>query len=125
MTKPSATTAQINALIEKLDDACLGKTPFTCADGTCSDRLFTQQTNIIHDFFTYTKEDHGMKITSVKTSTLIGATIYLPGDINMGEILDFTVDLENHQIMVRVMHPIEGECGLRFEDLKGATVQFN
>lgn len=60
MTKPSATTAQINALIEKLDDACLGKTPFTCADGTCSDRLFTQQTNIIHDFFTYSKEDHEM-----------------------------------------------------------------
>lgn len=125
MTKPSATTAQINALIEKLDDACLGKTPFTCADGTCSDRLFTQQANIIRDFFTNSKEDHKMKLTSIKTSTLTGATIYLPGDINMGEILNFTVDLENHQILVLVMHPTEGECSLPFDTLKGATVQFN
>lgn len=51
MTKPIITKAQINELKEKLDDACLGKTPFTCADGTCSDRLFTQLGNILHDFF--------------------------------------------------------------------------
>jgi len=51
MTKPLITKAQINELIEKLDDACLGKTPFTCADGTCSDRLFTQLDNVIYDFF--------------------------------------------------------------------------
>jgi len=51
MTKPLITKAQINELIEKLDDACLGKTPFTCADGTSSDRLATQLHNTIHDFF--------------------------------------------------------------------------
>jgi hypothetical protein len=51
MTKPRITQAQFRELIEKLDDACLGKTPFTCADGTCSDRLFTQLDNIIYDFF--------------------------------------------------------------------------
>ena len=51
MTKPRITPAQFRELIEKLDDACLGKTPFTCADGTCSDRLFTQLDNIIYDFF--------------------------------------------------------------------------
>ena len=51
MTKPFITKAQINELIEKLDDACLGKTPFTCADGTSSDRLATQLHNTIHDFF--------------------------------------------------------------------------
>ena len=51
MTKPLITPAQINELIEKLDDACLGKTPFTCADGTSSDRLATQLHNTIHDFF--------------------------------------------------------------------------
>ena len=51
MTKPLITKAQINELGEKLDDACLGKTPFTCADGTSSDRLATQLLNIIYYFF--------------------------------------------------------------------------
>ena len=51
MTKPRITQAQFRELIEKLDDACLGKTPFTCADGTCSDRLFTRLGDIIYDFF--------------------------------------------------------------------------
>lgn len=50
MTKPLITKAQINGLIEKLDDACLGKTPFTCADSTSSDRLATQLHNVIHDY---------------------------------------------------------------------------
>ena len=51
MTKPFITKAQINELQVKLDDACLGKTPFTCADGTSSDRLFTHLFNILYDFF--------------------------------------------------------------------------
>ena len=57
MTKPLITKAQINELAEKLDDACLGKTPFTCADGTSSDRLATQLHNVIHDFFNVLRTD--------------------------------------------------------------------
>ena len=51
MTKPFITKAHINELAEKLDDACIGKTPFTCADGTSSDRLATELHDVIHDFF--------------------------------------------------------------------------
>jgi len=54
--KPSITQAQLMRLCEQLDDACLGKTPFHCADGTCSDRLFTTLSNVITDYFTIVKE---------------------------------------------------------------------
>ena len=54
--KPSITQAQLVRLCEQLDDACLGKTPFHCADGTSSDRLFTTLSNVITDYFTIVKE---------------------------------------------------------------------
>ena len=54
--KPSITQAQLVRLCEQLDGACLGKTPFQCADGTSSDRLFTTLSNVINDYFTVVKE---------------------------------------------------------------------
>ena len=54
--KPSITQAQLVRLCEQLDGACLGKTPFQCADGTSSDRLFTTLSNVITDYFTIVKE---------------------------------------------------------------------
>lgn len=51
MNKPNITVKQFNYLIELLDDAALGKTPFRCADGECSDRFFTRLHHIMWDYF--------------------------------------------------------------------------
>ena len=51
MKKPTITVKQFNYLMELLDDDCLGKTPFRCADGECSDRFFTRQHHIMWGYF--------------------------------------------------------------------------
>tara|TARA_B100001175_G_C18963779_1_gene381877 strand:- start:273 stop:446 length:174 start_codon:yes stop_codon:yes gene_type:complete len=51
MNKPNITVKQFNYLMELLDDDCLGKTPFHCADGECSDRFFTRQHHIMWGYF--------------------------------------------------------------------------
>ena len=49
--RPSITVKQFNYLIELLDDAALGATPFRCADGECSDRFFTRLHHIMWGYF--------------------------------------------------------------------------
>ena len=56
--KPSITTSQFNQLIFQVDDSCVGRTPFVCADGTSSDRLFTEIFNVIEEFFDITEESN-------------------------------------------------------------------
>ena len=56
--KPSITHSQLNELILRLDDCCPGSTPFVCADGTSSDRLFTEIFNVIEEFFNIIKENN-------------------------------------------------------------------
>ncbi len=51
MNKPNITVKQLNRLDELIDDACLGKTPFVCADGECSDRLFTRLRHVMWGYF--------------------------------------------------------------------------
>jgi hypothetical protein len=54
--KPKITLKQIEQLMEKLEEAWWDKTPFVCADGSCSDRIHTTQHNLIWDFFTIVKD---------------------------------------------------------------------
>ena len=54
--KPKITLNQMNQLMEKLEEAWWDKTPFVCADGSCSDRIHTTQHNLIWDFFTIVKD---------------------------------------------------------------------
>jgi|TARA_Y100000287_G_scaffold175491_1_gene165279 hypothetical protein len=54
--KPKITLKQMNQLQEKLEEAWWNKTPFVCADGTCSDRIHTTQANVIWDFFHVIKD---------------------------------------------------------------------
>ena len=54
--KPKITRKQMNQLMEQLEEAWWDKVPFVCADGSCSDRIHTTQSNLIHDFFTIVKD---------------------------------------------------------------------
>jgi len=56
--KPSITCSQFNQLIFKIDDSCVGKTPFVCCDGTSSDHLFTELFNAIEEFFDIIEESN-------------------------------------------------------------------
>lgn len=56
--KPKITRKQMNQLMEQLEEAWWDKVPFVCADGSCSDRIHTDQANLIHGFFTIV-EDSG------------------------------------------------------------------
>ena len=51
MKKPTITVKQLNRLDELIDDACLGKTPFVCADGQCSDRFMERLGCVIWGYF--------------------------------------------------------------------------
>lgn len=55
--KPKITLEQINRLLDRIDDVWTGKTPFVCADGSCSDRVHTNQTDLIWGFFNIIKEN--------------------------------------------------------------------
>jgi len=55
--KPSITCSQLNQLIFRVDDSCVGRTPFVCADGTSSDRLLTELFNAIEEFFDIVEEN--------------------------------------------------------------------
>ena len=54
--KPKITLKQMNQLMEQLEEAWWDKVPFVCADGSCSDRIFTTQHNVIWDFFNVIKD---------------------------------------------------------------------
>jgi len=56
--KPSITYSQLNELINRIDDSCVGRTPFVCADGATSDRLFTQLFNVIRSSFNIIEESN-------------------------------------------------------------------
>ena len=56
--KPKITIEQMNRLLDRIDDVWMGKTPFVCADGSCSDRVHTTQADLIWDFFTIIKENN-------------------------------------------------------------------
>ena len=55
--KPKITLEQMNRLLDRIDDVWMGKTPFVCADGSCSDRVHTNQTDLIWSFFNIIKEN--------------------------------------------------------------------
>ena len=52
--KPSITASQFNDLILRIESRV--STPFVCADGKSSDRLFTELFNVIEQFFNITEE---------------------------------------------------------------------
>ena len=55
--KPKITLEQMNRLLDRIDDVWMGKTPFVCADGSCSDRVHTNQTDLIWSFFNIIREN--------------------------------------------------------------------
>ena len=57
MSRPTITVKQLNRLNELIDDACLGKTPFVCADGQCSDRFMERLRHVTWDYFNVVEAD--------------------------------------------------------------------
>ena len=51
MNKATISKEQLDALLELIDEDCMGKTPFVCSDGESSDRFMTRLFNTITDFF--------------------------------------------------------------------------
>ena len=56
--KPKITHEQMCRLLDSIDDVWAGKRPSLCSDGSCFEKNFAQQTDLIEGFFTIIRENH-------------------------------------------------------------------
>ena len=56
--KPKITHEQMCRLLDSIDDVWAGKRPSLCSDGSCFEKNFAQQTDLIDGFFTIMRENY-------------------------------------------------------------------